>query len=133
TSGEADTSRMRRDGLPDEGQQSIAKDLAVERARVLPQLDGIPGNVLSPADGVDQAVDLLTLEQHAGLSVGDGIERTASSIRDDRSSTGIGLQRRDAEIFFTRKHEAAAARVQLLQLGIRDVADELHVAAGASP
>src|ERR1051326_5265465 len=127
SSGEADTSRMGGDGLPDKRQQLVAKDLAIELPGVLSQLQAVPVDRLGPPNCADQAVHLLALEQHASLAVDDRVQGAPSGLRDNRSAAGIRLQGRNPEVFLTRKHEAATARVQLLQFGVRDVADELHI------
>src|SRR5579864_848103 len=96
---ETDAGRMRRDGLPDEGLQLVAEDLSIKLASVLAQLDRIPGDRLRAAYRVHERAHFLALEQHTRLAVDDGVQCAARRERDHGSARGVGLQRRDAEIF----------------------------------
>src|SRR6266852_2092880 len=116
------------DGLPDELPHLVPKDLAVKSLRVRAQLVRIPGSGFCSPNRPNETLHLLFLEQHAGPTIDDGVQRATTSVGNDRPTAGVGLQRRDAEILFARKDQRAAARVELLQLVVCDAPDELDIA-----
>lgn len=84
----------------------LAELLNAERLGILPALlrcDTL--FCIKVADGFDDALDGLLLEEAAGLAVFDGFESTAFAVGDDGGAAGLGLDWGDAEVFFGGKDE----------------------------
>ena len=76
------------------------KRWGVEGDGVLPDARGVEGQSIEALQGRHQAVHRLRVEEHAGLTVHDGLERAAGREGHDRPAARLRLDRRDPEILF---------------------------------
>ena len=90
--------------------------------------------VLERAHGVGQRLWSRLGEVHAGRRAAariaradDRLQRPAARERDHRPAGGLRLDRDDPEVLVLRVHQRPTARVELVELAVRDPAEEAHV------
>ncbi len=95
------------------------------------QFGGMEGHLLHFGQGTRRGRPRSARQRTAGFAFQHGLQRPARAVRDDRPPGRHRFQRRQAEIFFARKNQGAAAGVFVGDFLIGQASQEAHGRPGA--
>ncbi len=101
--------------------------LLVEALRELAQRGGIEVLRAEVSHHLGQCLGVRFMEEGSGHTLGDGVERAARRIGDDRPPRRLRLDRSDAEVLLAGEDEGAASGQQPDAFLVGHTAEESHV------